>query len=68
MVWFSNDLSKFVIAWKKDIVKYPVSRRNMPNGEIDSVRKVDFSCGTLIGTNFGQRDLEIFSNRQEFKL
>ena len=68
MVWFSNDLSKFVISWKKDIVKYLVSKRYMPSGEVDLVRKVDFSCGTLIGTKFGKRDIEIFSNRQEFKL
>ena len=68
MVWFSDDLSRFVIAWKKDILKYPVSERHMPSGEIDSVRKVDFSHGTLIGSSFGTRDKQIFTKRQEFKL
>ena len=68
MVWFSDDLSRFVIAWKDDILKYPVSERHMPSGEIDSVRKVDFSHGTLIGSSFGTRDKQIFTKRQEFKL
>ena len=42
MVWFSDDLSRFAIAWKKDIIKYPVSKRYLRNGQVDEVRKVDF--------------------------
>jgi len=68
MVWFSNDLSRFVIAWKKDIIKYPVSKRYLRNGEIDKVKKVDYSCGILYGSSFGKKEIEIFSNRKEIKL
>lgn len=67
MVWFDNSLSKFAIAWKKDILKFPVSNRHLPNGEIDKVRKVDFKYGKLYGYNFGNNEKEKFQTRIEWR-
>jgi hypothetical protein len=66
MVWFNNNLTKFVIVWKKDILKFPVTNRNMPNGEIDLVRKIDFECGKLYGSIFSPIEVEKFKNRVEY--
>ena len=68
MVWFNNNLSKFTIAWKKDILKFPVSNRNLPNGQIDRVRKVDFKYGKLYGSSFNPIEVEKFINRKEYDL
>lgn len=65
MVWFNNNLDKFAIVWKKDILKFPVTNRNLPNGEIDKVRKIDFEYGKLYGSNFSPIEGEKFKNRIE---
>ena len=68
MVWFNNDLSKFAIAWKKDILKFPVSDRNLPNGQVDRVRKVDFDCGKLYGHSFNSNEIQKFKHTEEYKI
>jgi len=68
MVWFNNNVTKFAIAWKKDILKFPVTNRNLPNGQIDRVRKVDFECGKLYGSSFNPIEMEKFKNRIEYHL
>ena len=68
MVWFNNSLTKFAIAWKKDIIKYPVEKRYV-NGKEDpkGVRKIDFDCGKLYGTFFNSIEIERFKNRVEYE-
>ena len=68
MVWFNNNLTKFVIAWKKDILKFSVTDRNMPSGEVDEVRKVDFKYGKIYGSSFNSNEMRVFGNRVECKL
>jgi hypothetical protein len=68
MVWFNNNLTKFAIAWKEDILKFPVTNRNMPNGQIDRVRKVDFKYSKLYGPSFNSNEMRVFGNRVECKL
>ena len=68
MVWFNKNLTKFIIAWKKDILKFPVSNRYLPNGEIDRVRKVDFKYGKLYGSSFNPIEVEKFKNRVEYEI
>jgi hypothetical protein len=68
MVWFNNNLTKFAIAWKNDILKFPVTDRNLPNGQIDKVRKVDFKYGKLYGSSFSPIEIEKFKNRIKFDL
>ena len=66
MVWFSQDLSKFVISWKKDIQKYPLTQRNFKGKSYtDSVREVQFSDGKLFGTGFTEFEKKLFTNRVE---
>jgi hypothetical protein len=69
MVWFNNSLTKFVIAWKKDILKYPVEKRYV-EGKQDpkGVRKVDFDNGKLYGSSFNLIEMERFRNRIEYEL
>lgn len=69
MVWFNNSLTKFAIAWKKDILKYPVEKRYV-NGKEDpkGVRKVNFDHGKLYGSSFNLIETERFKNRVEYEL
>jgi hypothetical protein len=69
MVWFNNSLTKFAIAWKKDILKYPVEKRYV-NGKEDpkGVRKVNFNHGKLYGSSFNLIETERFKNRVEYEL
>lgn len=68
MVWFNNNLTKFAISWKKDILKFPVINRNMPNGQIDRVREVDFKYAKLYGPSFNSNEMRVFENRVEYEL
>ncbi len=69
MVWFNNSLTKFAIAWKKDILKYAVEKRYV-NGKEDpkGVRKVSFDHGKLYGSSFNLIEIERFKKRAEFEL
>lgn len=64
MVWFNNALDKFIIAWKDDIKRFPVTKRTFKGKSYhDLVRKVDFQYGTLFGSSFNQREAMLFQNR-----
>ena len=66
MVWFNNSLTKFAIAWKKDILKYQVEKRYV-NGKEDpkGVRKINFDDGKLYGSSFNSIEIDRFKNRVE---
>lgn len=69
MVWFNQSLTKFAIAWKKDIIKYPVEKRYVDGKEDPKgVRKIKFDDGKLYGSSFNVIEIERFKNRVEYDL
>jgi len=67
MVWFNHALTKFVLAWKDDILRFPVIQRTFARATYhDWVRAVEFNCGTLFGSDFGVRERSCFSSRVEW--
>jgi hypothetical protein len=66
MVWFNNSLTKFAIAWKKDILKYQVEKRYVKGKEDPKgVRKINFDDGKLYGSSFNSIEIGRFKNRVE---
>ena len=69
MVWFNQDLNKFVISWKEDIKKYPITQRKFKGKSYtDSVREISFDDGQLYGICFANLEKEKFKNRIECNL
>ena len=64
MVHFNYDRTKFLITTKTNILKFPPMDRHT-KGKSDRVRKVEFGCAMLVGTNLTDRERTLFSNHHE---
>lgn len=73
MVWFNKNLTKFVISWENQIIKYPITKRYTKSkitGEIsiEDVRQLKFDDGVLYGSSFSEHEKKIFKNIVYYKI